>query len=134
MSLDANIHTYGHHEVQSCRHHTGLLRLGSDDPRRIDFILPTWPKKSMTKHSKNNTASSIFSYAEYKKLDYGTKRVSFLHSCRVVFPLDSSLLDTAIFQHDDPHLGIHVALKYYQTHPGLVLGQIHFQCEETDEL
>ena len=30
----------------------------------------------MTKHSKNNTASSIFSYAEYKKLDYGTKRVS----------------------------------------------------------
>ncbi|KAF8664349.1 hypothetical protein AX14_006741 [Amanita brunnescens Koide BX004] len=27
----------------------------------------------MTKHSKNNTASSIFSYAEYKKLDYGTK-------------------------------------------------------------
>lgn len=36
----------------------------------------------MTKHSKNNTASSIFSYAEYKKLDYGTKRVSIeLHSC-----------------------------------------------------
>lgn len=30
---------------------------------------------TMTKHSKNNTASSIFSYAEYKKLDYGTKRV-----------------------------------------------------------
>ncbi|KAJ2919760.1 hypothetical protein MD484_g659, partial [Candolleomyces efflorescens] len=29
----------------------------------------------MTKHSKNNTASSIFSYAEYKKLDYGTKKV-----------------------------------------------------------
>ncbi|RDB17393.1 Nitric oxide synthase-interacting [Hypsizygus marmoreus] len=28
----------------------------------------------MTKHSKNNTASSIFSYAEYKRLDYGTKR------------------------------------------------------------
>lgn len=28
----------------------------------------------MTKHSKNNTASSVFSYAEYKKLDYGTKR------------------------------------------------------------
>ncbi|KZT38939.1 hypothetical protein SISSUDRAFT_1046260 [Sistotremastrum suecicum HHB10207 ss-3] len=28
----------------------------------------------MTKHSKNNTASSIFSYAEYKKLDYGSKR------------------------------------------------------------
>ncbi|EPT01926.1 hypothetical protein FOMPIDRAFT_141736 [Fomitopsis schrenkii] len=28
----------------------------------------------MTKHSKNNTASSIFSYAEYKKLDYGTRR------------------------------------------------------------
>ncbi|KIM41532.1 hypothetical protein M413DRAFT_445515 [Hebeloma cylindrosporum] len=28
----------------------------------------------MTKHSKNNTASSIFTYAEYKKLDYGTKR------------------------------------------------------------
>ena len=27
----------------------------------------------MTKHSKNNTASSIFSYAEYKKLDYGTR-------------------------------------------------------------
>lgn len=34
---------------------------------------------TMTKHSKNNTASSIFSYAEYKKLDYGTRRVS-LHS------------------------------------------------------
>ena len=29
----------------------------------------------MTKHSKNNTASSIFSYAEYKQLDYGTKKV-----------------------------------------------------------
>jgi hypothetical protein len=29
---------------------------------------------AMTKHSKNNTASSVFSYAEYKKLDYGTKR------------------------------------------------------------
>ncbi|KAK7472332.1 hypothetical protein VKT23_000451 [Stygiomarasmius scandens] len=28
----------------------------------------------MTKHSKNNTASSIFSYAEYKKLDYGTRK------------------------------------------------------------
>ncbi|KAI0312917.1 hypothetical protein OF83DRAFT_1066426 [Amylostereum chailletii] len=28
----------------------------------------------MTKHSKNNTASSIFSYAEHKKLEYGTKR------------------------------------------------------------
>ncbi|KIL66056.1 hypothetical protein M378DRAFT_186154 [Amanita muscaria Koide BX008] len=28
----------------------------------------------MTKHSKNNTASSIFSYAEYKKLNYGTKK------------------------------------------------------------
>ncbi|KAH9973995.1 hypothetical protein BGW80DRAFT_1304702 [Lactifluus volemus] len=27
----------------------------------------------MTKHSKNNTASSIFSYAERKKLEYGTK-------------------------------------------------------------
>ena len=31
----------------------------------------------MTKHSKNNTASSIFSYSEYKKLDYGTKKVSY---------------------------------------------------------
>jgi hypothetical protein len=30
---------------------------------------------AMTKHSKNNTASSIFSYAERKKLDYGTKGV-----------------------------------------------------------
>ncbi|KAL5497731.1 hypothetical protein ACEPAH_2662 [Sanghuangporus vaninii] len=28
----------------------------------------------MTKHSKNNTASSIFSYHEYKRLEYGTKR------------------------------------------------------------
>ncbi|GBE89838.1 hypothetical protein BKA93DRAFT_872904 [Sparassis latifolia] len=28
----------------------------------------------MTKHSKNNTASSVFSYAEHKKLNYGTKR------------------------------------------------------------
>lgn len=32
----------------------------------------------MTKHSKNNTASSVFSYAEYKKLDYGTKKVRLL--------------------------------------------------------
>jgi hypothetical protein len=36
----------------------------------VDQRLPV----TMTKHSKNNTASSIFSYAEYKKLDYGTKR------------------------------------------------------------
>lgn len=36
----------------------------------------------MTKHSKNNTASSIFSYAEYKKLDYGTKKVGSTLSCR----------------------------------------------------
>ncbi|KIK96878.1 hypothetical protein PAXRUDRAFT_32109 [Paxillus rubicundulus Ve08.2h10] len=28
----------------------------------------------MTKHSKNNTASSVFSYAEKQKTDYGTKR------------------------------------------------------------
>ncbi|KAI5115445.1 hypothetical protein M0805_006759, partial [Coniferiporia weirii] len=28
----------------------------------------------MTKHSKNNTASSIFSYHEYKRLNYGTQR------------------------------------------------------------
>ena len=30
----------------------------------------------MTKHSKNNTASSVFSYAEYKKAgkEYGSKR------------------------------------------------------------
>ena len=33
------------------------------------------PPQVMTKHSKNNTASSIFTYAEYKKLDYGTKKV-----------------------------------------------------------
>ena len=39
----------------------------------------------MTKHSKNNTASSIFSYAEYKKLDYGTKRV-----CRGLYRTASS--------------------------------------------
>lgn len=44
----------------------------------------------MTKHSKNNTASSIFSYAEYKKLDYGTKRVCF-----------SSFLDGEIVTHYD---------------------------------
>lgn len=32
---------------------------------------------TMTKHSKNNTASSVFSYAEYKMAgqEYGTKRV-----------------------------------------------------------
>ncbi|CEL52071.1 Nitric oxide synthase-interacting protein homolog OS=Drosophila melanogaster GN=CG6179 PE=3 SV=1 [Rhizoctonia solani AG-1 IB] len=30
---------------------------------------------NMTKHSRNNTANSVFSYAEYKKLsDYGTKK------------------------------------------------------------
>ncbi|KAG9308338.1 hypothetical protein JVU11DRAFT_12102 [Chiua virens] len=28
----------------------------------------------MTKHSKNNTASSVFSYAEKQKTDYGTRR------------------------------------------------------------
>ncbi|KAG8990613.1 hypothetical protein FRB94_004521 [Tulasnella sp. JGI-2019a] len=28
----------------------------------------------MARHSKNNTSNSVFSYAEYKKLDYGTKR------------------------------------------------------------
>jgi nitric oxide synthase-interacting protein len=28
----------------------------------------------MTKHSKNNTASSVFSYAEKQKTEYGTKR------------------------------------------------------------
>jgi hypothetical protein len=33
---------------------------------------------AMTKHSKNNTASSIFSYAERKKLEYGTKGVGTL--------------------------------------------------------
>ena len=32
------------------------------------------PTLSMTKHSRNNTASSVFSYNEYKRLDYGTKR------------------------------------------------------------
>jgi hypothetical protein len=31
--------------------------------------------RQMTKHSKNNTASPIFSYAEYKKTEYGTKSV-----------------------------------------------------------
>jgi hypothetical protein len=40
---------------------------------------------TMTKHSKNNTASSIFSYAERKKLDYGTKGVR--HVCRLVISL-----------------------------------------------
>ena len=35
---------------------------------------PPYIYLTMTKHSKNNTASSIFTYAEYKKLDYGTKR------------------------------------------------------------
>lgn len=40
----------------------------------------------MTKHSKNNTASSIFTYAEYKKLDYGTKRVrSFVPILKHIF-------------------------------------------------
>jgi hypothetical protein len=39
----------------------------------------------MTKHSKNNTASSIFSYAERKKLEYGTKGV------RPLACLDSAL-------------------------------------------
>ncbi|KAG8902816.1 hypothetical protein FRB99_004083 [Tulasnella sp. 403] len=28
----------------------------------------------MARHSKNNTSNSVFSYAEYKKLDYGTKK------------------------------------------------------------
>lgn len=43
-------------------------------PRSAHLFL----SRTMTKHSKNNTASSIFSYAEYKKLDYGTKRVLYL--------------------------------------------------------
>jgi nitric oxide synthase-interacting protein len=30
----------------------------------------------MPRHSKNNTASSVFTYHEAHKLDYGTKRVS----------------------------------------------------------
>lgn len=34
----------------------------------------------MTKHSKNNTASSVFSYAERQKAEYGTKRVRLLRS------------------------------------------------------
>jgi nitric oxide synthase-interacting protein len=36
----------------------------------------------MTKHSKNNTANSVFSYAEYKKLDYGTRKVHTLPTSR----------------------------------------------------
>jgi hypothetical protein len=40
----------------------------------------TTTTRIMTKHSKNNTASSIFSYAERKKLDYGTKGVRLFHS------------------------------------------------------
>lgn len=35
---------------------------------------------TMTKHSKNNTASSVFSYAERQKAEYGTKRVRLLRS------------------------------------------------------
>lgn len=31
-------------------------------------------KATMARHSKNNTSNSVFSYAEYKKLDYGTKK------------------------------------------------------------
>lgn|SRR5258708_6740694 len=42
----------------------------------------------MTKHSKNNTASSIFSYAERKKLEYGTKGVRTL-AALVFFRLDN---------------------------------------------
>ena len=35
----------------------------------------TSPKyTTMARHSKNNTSNSVFSYAEYKKLDYGTKK------------------------------------------------------------
>lgn len=29
----------------------------------------------MPRHSKNNTASSVFTYHEAKSLDYGTKKV-----------------------------------------------------------
>ena len=55
----------------------------------------------MTKHSKNNTASSIFSYAEYKKLDYGTKRVRVL--CSSLVPhLQASLTETG---HGQQRLG-----------------------------
>jgi hypothetical protein len=53
--------------------------LGSDQAHRSTRICEhSWDlllePATMTKHSKNNTASSVFSYAEYKKLDYGTKR------------------------------------------------------------
>ena len=47
----------------------------SKAPRLLPVSLRPNGHYTMTKHSKNNTASSIFSYAEYKKLDYGTKRV-----------------------------------------------------------
>ena len=52
------------------------------DPRQLGYLVrsPVAVSSSpssdvMTKHSKNNTASSIFSYAERKRLDYGTKGV-----------------------------------------------------------
>ncbi|TFK73156.1 hypothetical protein BDN72DRAFT_762107 [Pluteus cervinus] len=49
----------------------------------------------MTKHSKNNTASSIFSYAEYKKLDYGTKRKRLGNESMRVFDACSLCLNRA---------------------------------------
>lgn len=49
----------------------------------------------MTKHSKNNTASSIFSYAEYKRLDYGTKRQRLGNESMRVFDACSLCLNRA---------------------------------------
>ena len=48
-------------------------------PGRVPVTGTQLSSRLMTKHSKNNTASSIFSYAERKKLDYGTKGVRVLH-------------------------------------------------------
>ncbi|KAF9485672.1 hypothetical protein BDN70DRAFT_847580 [Pholiota conissans] len=49
----------------------------------------------MTKHSKNNTASSIFTYAEYKRLDYGTKKQRLGNESMRVFDACSLCLNRA---------------------------------------
>ena len=50
----------------------------------------------MTKHSKNNTAAATFTYAEYKKLDYGTKRQRLEQDSLKNFDVCSLCLKTAV--------------------------------------
>lgn len=54
----------------------------------------------MPRHSKNNTASSVFTYHETKSLDYGTKKVDHENqwACCSIHPFADSLLFTATYR------------------------------------